>query len=371
MAPKTNSVISIGGVALISAIVTFSLTYIFNNFNYNYSIENPNTVHSENPSLHKTNDYSSLCAKVQPYLFKDIKKAKIAIREWHRLLPRYYYVQSHKQNITSTSEVELPINHERFNILGPVHSLCMFPLESYGSGDDEKRICGLKQLIELQKEQDKDYECVIYSIGSKNQWGFEESIFARTSCKVETFDCTVADYVQPPAAIRSRVRLHKVCLSNTNNGKYQTWEDLHKLTGVKHPPAYLKMDIEGFEFPVMQSIIDSGELLPLQIAMEIHAVRKEPPLIRYASDRRVSSGELAAFMDYMHIFGGYYLVDRNDNLLCPHCSEILLAKLDCANHPSGTKDSAYSELKKQTHTLMASKIKEVLDIEYYTEIKIA
>ena len=33
------------------------------------------------------------------------------------------------------------------------------------------------------------------------------------------------------------------------------------------------MDIEGFEYPVMQSIIDSGVALPLQISMEIHLRR--------------------------------------------------------------------------------------------------
>jgi len=33
--------------------------------------------------------------------------------------------------------------------------------------------------------------CVVYSIGSNNQWDFEEAIFRSTKCMIETFDCTL------------------------------------------------------------------------------------------------------------------------------------------------------------------------------------
>ena len=44
------------------------------------------------------------------------------------------------------------------------------------------------------------------------------------------------------------------------------------------------------------------------------------------------------------MFGGYYLVDRNDNPFCPLCTEVLLARLNCV---TPVIDVNYSELKKQ------------------------
>lgn len=109
--------------------------------------------------------------------------------------------------------------------------------------------------------------CVIYSIGSNNEWGFEEAIFSSTNCIVETFDCTVNSTVKPPAAIASRVRLHRYCLGSANNGEIRTLRGLHEITGIKTPPTFLKIDAEGAEFSAMRTMIDDGYLLPLQIAM--------------------------------------------------------------------------------------------------------
>lgn len=114
----------------------------------------------------------------------------------------------------------------------------------------------------------------------------------------------------------------------------------------------------------MINIIDSGEKLPLQIAMEIHTQRMERG--SYQPFYHVSSAELLAFMNYMHAFGGYYLIDRHDN--GPACSELLLAKLDCRNHPldiHGSGDKAYQLLRKQNHTLFADSIEYTLGAKYY------
>lgn len=119
------------------------------------------------------------------------------------------------------------------------------------------------------------------------------------------------------------------------------------------------MDIEGYEFPSMINIIDSGEKLPLQIAMEIHTERMEGG--RYQHYHHVSSAELISFMSYMHNYGGYYLIDRRDNGKA--CSEFLLAKLDCHNHP--LVPGSYHMLAKQNHTLFAESIKYSLNAKYY------
>ena len=86
-----------------------------------------------------------------------------------------------------------------------------------------------------------------FSIGSNNLWSFEEGIFERANCRVETFDCTVNATV--PAAIQSRVRFHYICIGDKKETKegmnFATWEDLLQITGINGPPTFLKMDIEG------------------------------------------------------------------------------------------------------------------------------
>jgi hypothetical protein len=60
-----------------------------------------------------------------------------------------------------------------------------------GQGDEEKRVCWTPEF-----EQD---DCVVFSLGSNNQWTFEENVVKETKCKIHTFDCTVFD-PRPPAA---------------------------------------------------------------------------------------------------------------------------------------------------------------------------
>ena len=154
-------------------------------------------------------------------------------------------------------------------------------------------------------------------------------------------------------------------MGNENKGLYKTWRGLHEITGIKVAPTFLKMDIEGYEFPAMQIMIDEGYLLPQQIAMEIHIGDRLEPIgpngAPQWSKKDVTTGEIAAFMHYMHEFGGYYLVDRRDN--CGHCAEILLAKLNCDNHAAN--DSTYARLMKQTNPTLVDAINKALVNKYY------
>ena len=104
--------------------------------------------------------------------------------------------------------------------------------------------------------------------------------------------------------------------------QFMNWTSLNALTGLNTNPDYLKMDIEGYEYQVLHSIIDSGENFPLQIAMELHIGR-----MIGSKARRMYPAELIAFMNYLRLFGGYYLVNRRD--ACLHCTEIVIAMLDC------------------------------------------
>lgn len=292
---------------------------------------------------------TALCQSVRRHLFYSTKNVDQQRFEWERYLPVFM-----KTSLSGypgvkvgqhESEVEFPYGHLRFNLLGPTGPRCRTSIESYGKGDEEKRACGLQQLQTLNQVNvagEKNQDCVVYSIGSNNQWGFEEDIIAKTHCRIETFDCTIGKDIQPPAKIRHRVRFHPVCLSDSDyvldGRQYLSWTSLNKLTGITTSPTFIKMDIEGYEFPVLRSIIDAGNFLPLQIAVEIHYIRFENGKPDY---RLVNSLELYSFFNYLYKYGGYYLIDRNDNPYCKHCTEIVLAKLNCHNYP---RPSNYQEI---------------------------
>lgn len=94
--------------------------------------------------------------------------------------------------------------------------------------------------------------CKIISIGSHNEWGFEEAIVARTNCTVDTFDCTgKGKGWAVPSAIAHRVVLHEKCIGGAEGVKagsqdFITWQTLLQLAGMTDAaPTYLKMDIEG------------------------------------------------------------------------------------------------------------------------------
>eukprot|EP01041_Mallomonas_annulata_P007066 gene7066-14377_t len=89
--------------------------------------------------------------------------------------------------------------------------------------------------------------CVAYSIGSNNQWHFEEHVFSQTNCSTVTFDCTCN--VTIPEEIVSRTVFHPVCLSavhsiDHNGHKFLTLPQINKVAGRENGPDYFKMDIE-------------------------------------------------------------------------------------------------------------------------------
>ena len=322
----------------------------------------------------RSRDDLSMCLHVKSVLFEDTHNIKMALLEWHHIFPKF--IKSQIDQVPTDEKVfdiDVPYGPKRFNMLGPIGPACKTPIEHYGgSGDGQKRACGLQTTLqnlypvavgESSGEASSAVAsrgCVIYSIGSANQWDFELDVVERTNCSVHTFDCTISNTTLPPESIRDRVTFHHVCLGDKNEGKFLTWESLHSVTGMKGSPNYLKMDIEGFEFPVMKSIIDNGRHLPLQIAMEIHTTRIERNA--YQIHRRVGSMELFGFMQYLHVFGGYYLIDRRDN--GEGCSEILLSKLDCQSHGINSTHP-YAELKKQLHKDFAAALNHAFEADYY------
>jgi len=209
--------------------------------------------------------------------------------------------------------------NSRFDALGPVVQCPASLLQSFGKGDDEKRVCGSPVAA----------PCTVVSIGSNNQWGFERAVAAAApACKIHTLDCTVSATVPP--GLRSRVTFHSICLgekdhTQADGSRYLSWSTLVRKLGIETPPM-LKMDIEGFEWDVLESIVLSGSpLLPFSVSVELHVWTEVKEVAWQGRWRSVR--ETSAWMREMLSRGGYALVDRHDNPLCSYCSEVVFARL--------------------------------------------
>ena len=175
-------------------------------------------------------------------------------------------------------------NNTRFDALGPVLQCPPQLMNTFGTGDETKRFCGLnvnkarkdgrgesKHAPRRDEKRERAAggraagECVIVSIGGANKWGFELEISRKMPhCHIHTLDCTVDGRV--PAEIRSKVTFHKVCLGirdetvrasrgNMYNKKgteirTKRWSTWCKEAGIIKQPDVLKMDIEGYEWEV-------------------------------------------------------------------------------------------------------------------------
>jgi hypothetical protein len=211
-----------------------------------------------------------------------------------------------------------PKKWTRFEALGPVIPCPKAIFSSFGEGDGEKRICGFVE----------GSDCTIISIGSHNQWDFEESMIAKhPHCRIHTFDCYVPSTV--PTAIQSQVTFYPICLGLRDytlptGQEFISWPTLVKKIGLKHPPTALKMDIEGFEWTTIPAIIKSNVLVPDSFSFELHYIT--PVEVLKWVNRERTDPEIGLFGELLLSFG-YVLVDRHDNWQCPECTELVIAKL--------------------------------------------
>ena len=193
---------------------------------------------------------------------------------------------------------------------------CPSPMKVYGKskaqGDTGKLLCEAEEVL-------KDPSSVVYSLGSNNQFEFEEAILHQfPNTHIFTFDCTSA----PPQPPVERLKFEKSCLGGEDSIiaglQFHTLRYLMESNGHRSV-TLLKMDIEGAEFFVFQGILknplDPG--LPYQISFETHFWNVWAfPVLH------------VALFEQLH-FAGYRIVSREMNAQCPNHNEFTVVRVYC------------------------------------------
>ena len=192
--------------------------------------------------------------------------------------------------------------------------------------EDAKRICNLEALAEAEG-------CIIYSLGGGNQYSFEDAMVALTLCEIHVFDCTC----DPIAGLHPRVIFHKLCVGAGDEGPlYRALDDV--MAELQHTRIdLLKMDIEGFEFPVLEALwrVPQLQLLPHQIIVEFHwrtQLNAAMPWgeLQHTRDTSPGLGTGDLTLIWTHLSDvGYVVVSRDNNPTCLHCCEFTLVRAFC------------------------------------------
>lgn len=207
---------------------------------------------------------------------------------------------------------------KEFDSLGPVTpSVCPNLITVGYTKDEEKKLCWNESVF-------KNPNCVIFSLGSNNQWSFEEDMLQKTECRIFTFDCTIKK-PETPLLSNKRLSFHPYCVGamdvvdGTTGWRFMLLPDLMKHVAHVEKIDYLKMDVEGYEFESLVPFLSEHKSLrPQQIAVEIH----------YQSSKfDLDENALLAFGNFMFYEAGYLIAHRRDNILGYFASEILFIKI--------------------------------------------
>ena len=184
--------------------------------------------------------------------------------------------------------------------------------------------------------------CVVYSIGSNNEWDFDLSIAKATNCEIHTFDCNVAIPKVPPK-LSSRLTFHKFCVAGRNEldaegHAFRTLASIQAELGHKKVDL-LKVDIEGFEWELFNTWEDTQSTLPFQISTELHltafwnsagapdtSARKTGKF--WGAGREMSAGEAYAWGRRMYDLG-YLPVSHDWSERWPQSREFTFVRFRC------------------------------------------
>jgi len=197
------------------------------------------------------------------------------------------------------------------------------------STDGSKFICGLNVLSSMGTK------CVIYSVGSNNDFTFESSIANATRCEIHTFDCNVDPRV--PSELKHRVKFHQWCFGDRNvetaglDGrppvKFRTFSETLRTLGHTHVDV-LKIDIEGYEWDVFDAMLRDSSKLPFQILVELHLTAFWNSANLWWAGRSMTAGEVALWARRFYDLG-YRVAKRHDSPRWPQSSDMTLVRFRC------------------------------------------
>mmetsp|Transcript_9857 Transcript_9857/g.14516 ORF Transcript_9857/g.14516 Transcript_9857/m.14516 type:complete len:403 (-) Transcript_9857:242-1450(-) len=219
-----------------------------------------------------------------------------------------------------------PSTSQRYAVaVGPVGAACS-NITYFGKGKgDEKVFC-------TSAENDDDNGCNIFSIGSNDNWGFESEVLQKLpGCKTHTFDCTLPDNIPKKKPTTVDVAFYPFCIgsNDSSEGSYRSYQSLVAETNIKSPPKLLKMDIEGFEFGVLSSMLATDRSMwPEQIMMEVHWATRMVDVSTMLRTRQAA--ELSLFFGMLFTHGGYIPIHiKYFDPICGSCMELLLVRAVC------------------------------------------
>ncbi|KAL7462199.1 hypothetical protein ACHAXS_002589 [Conticribra weissflogii] len=174
--------------------------------------------------------------------------------------------------------------------------------------------------------------CSIFSIGSNDEWGFENEVIKKLPhCVTHTFDCTLKDNTPRKKPLSDNVQFHPYCIGSGNaQPPYMNYEQLFNETGSASPPKLLKMDVEGFEFDtILNSVLAaSNKIYPEQIMMEVHWATRMVDIPWMFRNREAA--EVALFFGSLFNHGGYIpVLTKFFDPYCGPCMEVLMIRVLC------------------------------------------
>jgi Methyltransferase domain len=168
--------------------------------------------------------------------------------------------------------------------------------------------------------------CQVLSVGGNDNWKFESAVVDQLGCTTHTFDCTLPGGVPKKKPEDDRIHFYNYCIDGTtrtdpHGRQYLSYQDMLQKAGITSAPSYFKIDVEGFEYDIFQSMVaHSPALLPTQIQVEMHWATRMTGVEWML--RTKSSAEIALFSSMMHR-AGYLPILLDFNKYCTTCMEVL------------------------------------------------
>jgi hypothetical protein len=247
--------------------------------------------------------------------------------EWTSELFLRTMTSYHQTEREFASAVE-PSGSSRFDLFSPFLKCPNGqPPTRFGqTGDGGKLICA--DMLEAP-------DCAVYSLGSRNDYSFENDVLSRTNCTVVTFDCTVIGH-----STHARHTFVKRCIGSPERMEENPSDWITLSAAMLHMGHrrldLLKIDIEGGEYDVIGAWRRDETDLPRQFAMELHYkdVYYGTPAFKNASDHsnliwplhEMRLSDLALFVFHI-VNAGYGIVSREDNEIAQHCTELTFVRV--------------------------------------------